>query len=144
MCACETSPRDHLSEAREALNAAAYDDAVAAAEAGLASDPDATTAWGLELLLLESHARSGHAEATKTQLAKLVDTHRQRIPPSEYAATAHQLKQAGQGAAAIEVLDMGVARFPNDRLINQMIGVASSGDGDPAELEMLRSLGYIE
>jgi len=55
-----------------------------------------------------------------------------------------ELKSAGQGVVAIEVLDLGAKRFPEDPLIAKMIGDASAGGGDPAELEMLRSLGYVE
>ena len=150
LCGCEMSRQDHLLEARAALADAAYDDAVSAAEAGLlsaaAGSPDVlddATSWGLELAKLEAHARAGHGEEAKQQLTELVNLHPNRVAASEYFATAHQLRGAGEGTAAIEVLDMGAILFPYEPVIGRMIEV-SGESGDPAELELLRSLGYVE
>jgi len=147
LCGCEMSRQDHLIEARAALADAAYDDAVAAAEAGLraaAQDvPDDATSWGLELAKLEAHARAGHGEEAKAQLARLAELHPNRVEASEYFATAHQLRGAGAGTAAIEVLDMGAILFPYEPVIGRLIE-ESGESGDPAELELLRSLGYVE
>lgn len=150
LCGCEMSRQDHLIEARAALADAAYDDAAAAAEAGLrasAADSqdvlDDATSWGLELAKLEAYARAGHGEEAKAQLAQLASLHPNRVEASEYFATAHQLRGAGAGTAAIEVLDMGAILFPYEPVIGRMIEESSEG-GDPAELELLRSLGYVE
>jgi hypothetical protein len=150
LCGCEISRQDHLIEARAALADAAYDDAVAAAEAGLlaaaAGPPDLlddATSWGLELAKLEAYARGGHGEEAKAQLAQLAQLHPNRVEASEYFATAHQLRGAGAGTAAIEVLDMGAILFPYEPVIGRMIE-ESGESGDPAELELLRSLGYVE
>jgi hypothetical protein len=141
---CAKSGAEHLTEARAALADAAYPDAIGAAEAGLESSPDDRLAWGLELVRLEAHARLGHGEVSQEILESLAARHAERVPATQYAATAHQLKTAGEGVAAIEVLDLGAKRYPADALIAKMIGDASAGGGDPAELEMLRSLGYVE
>ena len=143
ICGCERVPQVYLADARGDLADTAYDDAIAAAEAGLLANPDATTSWGLELVKLEAHARAGHAEEAKDQLENLANLHPNRVPASEYSATADQLKSAGQGAAAIEVLDMGASVFPFDPVIGRMIEQSKEGS-DPEELEMLRSLGYVE
>jgi hypothetical protein len=150
LCGCEMSRQDHLIEARAALADAAYDDAVAAAEAGLRAAAagsqevlDDATSWGLELAKLEAHARAGHGEEAKAQLARLAELHPNRVEASEYFATAHQLRGAGAGTAAIEVLDRGAILFPYEPVIGRMIEV-SGESGDPAELELLRSLGYVE
>jgi hypothetical protein len=150
LCGCEISRQDHLIEARAALADAAYDDAVAAAEAGLlavaAGSPDLlddATSWGLELAKLEAYARGGHGEEAKAQLAQLAELHPNRVEASEYFATAHQLRGAGAGTAAIEVLDMGAILFPYEPVIGRLIE-ESGESGDPAELELLRSLGYVE
>ena len=150
LCGCEMSRQDHLIEARAALADAAYDDAAAAAEAGLrlaaagAQDVlDDATSWGLELAKLEAYARAGHGEEAKAQLARLAELHPNRVEASEYFATAHQLRGAGAGTAAIEVLDRGAILFPYEPVIGRMIEV-SGESGDPAELELLRSLGYVE
>jgi tetratricopeptide (TPR) repeat protein len=143
LCACEKPPQALLADARQDLASAAYADAVSAAEAGLAAAPDAATAWGLELVKLDALAWSGRAEEAKGQIQRLAGLHPERMPATEYAATAHQLRLAGQGTTAIEVLDLGAKRYPDDALIARMIG-DSSTSSSPAELEMLRSLGYIE
>ena len=150
LCGCEMSRQDHLIEAHAALADAAYEDAVVAAEAGLraaAAGPqealDDATSWGLELAKLEAHARAGNGEEAKEQLTELVRLHPNRVVASEYFATAQQLREAGAGTAAIEVLDMGAILFPYEPVIGRMIEEAGAG-GDPAELELLRSLGYVE
>jgi ABC-type uncharacterized transport system auxiliary subunit len=150
LCGCEMSRQDHLSEARAALADAAYDEALAAAESGLRAAAaesqevlDDATSWGLELAKLEAHARAGHGEEAKGQLTELARRHPNRVVASEYFATAQQLRGADAGTAAIEVLDMGAILFPYEPVIGRMIEEASTG-GDPAELELLRSLGYVE
>jgi hypothetical protein len=143
ICGCEKAPQEYLADARGDLADAVYDDAIAAAETGLLANPDATTTWGLELVKLEAHARAGHAQEAKDQLEKLANLHPNRVPASEYSATAYQLKSAGQGAAAVAVLDLGASVFPYDPVIARMIEQSKTGS-DPAELEMLRSLGYVE
>jgi hypothetical protein len=150
ICGCETSRQDHLAEARAALADAAYDAAVAAAETGLLATAGASpevledaTTWGLQLAKLEALARAGDGEAAKAQLSELANLHPNRVKASDYFATAHQLRGAGAGTAAIEVLDMGASLFPYEPVIGRMIEESSEG-GDPAELELLRSLGYVE
>ena len=143
LCGCEKSAYEHLADARQGLADIDYDDAVASADAGLRSSPNEETRWGLDLVKLEALARAGYGEEAKAQLEKLISLDANRIPASEYSATAHQLRVAGQGPVAIEVLDMGATFFPFDPVIGRLIEQSSSG-GDPAELEMLRSLGYIE
>lgn len=145
MAGCSQSAADHLVQARSALADASYADAVEAADAGLREPGgDERTTWGLQLVRLEALARSGQAEATKALLADLAARHPERIPTSQYAATADQLDKAGQGPAAIEVLDLGMKQYPNDPMIAKLIGAQQSGHMDPAELEMLRTLGYVE
>jgi hypothetical protein len=150
LCGCEISRQEHLVEARAALADAAYDEALVAAESGLSvaaavsqEELEDAISWGLELAKLEAHARAGHGEEAKEQLTELARLHPSRVVASEYFATAQQLRQAGAGTEAIEVLDMGAILFPYEPVIGRMIEEASTG-GDPAELELLRSLGYVE
>ena len=144
LCACEKAPQAVLADARRDLDDGDYAEAIEAADEGLRRAQDGAISWGLELVKLEAHARAGEGAAAKAQLEKLARLHPERIPASEYSATAHQLQQAGQGPAAIEVLDLGLKLHPGDELIGRMIGASASAGSDPAELKMLRSLGYIE
>jgi predicted Zn-dependent protease len=144
MCACEKGASEHLDEARQALATSEFAEAVVIAEAGLGGSPDEVTTWGLELVLLEAQARAGNAAEAKAQLQKLATAHPKRISATDYSSTAQLLQLADQKPAAIEVLDMGAKRFPDDAVLTKMIRDSLASGDDPAELEMLRSLGYIE
>ena len=144
ICACGKSSQDHLADARKDLAGSAYADAIASADAGLEGAPDAVTSWGLELVKLEALARSGQGEATRAQLEKLAAENPDRVSAADYSGTAQLLRAAGQKSEAIQVLDMGSKRFPDDPVISQMIAESVEKGVDPAELEMLKSLGYID
>ena len=67
------------------------------------------------------------------------------VPPSQYSATADQLRVAGKGPEAIQVLDLGMRRFPADEVLAALIDAsAKAPSADGGELDMLRSLGYVE
>lgn len=145
LAACAESARDSLGEAQTALAESRYADAVAAADAGLAAGADEVTAWGLELVRLEALAREGRGDATVAQIQKLAQVRPEQIPADQYAATADQLRSAEQGAAAIQVLDLGLQRFPEDAaLLGQIEEAKKAPAAGSEELEMLRSLGYVE
>lgn len=142
--ACGSSPADRLQEARQALAETRYSEVVSAADAGLAAAPDGAVAWGLELAKLEALARSGDGEAAMALLDRLATEFPDRVPPTQFCATADQLRSAGDGAGAIQVLDLGAKKHPQDAVIAKLIGDSKSADVDPEELQMLRSLGYVE
>jgi len=141
---CGGSAYDDLATARQALADADYVEALASANAGLAEDPDEKTQWGLELVRLEALARGGDGAGTVSQLSALAERYPDRIPATQYSATAHQLRAAGRKLEAIEVLDAGVKRFPEETMLVQLIGADDSSGMESAELDMLRSLGYVE
>ncbi|MDJ0786981.1 MAG: hypothetical protein QNK05_09270 [Myxococcota bacterium] len=143
--ACSASPQGQLADARAALADADYAAAIDAAEAGLAGGPDEVTAWGLELVKLEALARTGEGEAVVALLDRLGSERPNDVPPSQYSATADQLRVAGKGPEAIQVLDLGMKRFPGDDVIAGLIDAsAKAPSADGGELDMLRSLGYVE
>jgi len=144
LCACEKSSYDHLADARSELDSGAFDASIAAAQTGLESGPSKTDAWGLELVMLEAYARGGNGEGAKQQLVKLAGLYPQQLSATDYSGTAQQLQAAGQGPAAIEVLDLGKKRFPDNEMIDKMIADSVNADSSPEELELLKSLGYIE
>ncbi|MBT3222264.1 MAG: hypothetical protein HN348_24595 [Proteobacteria bacterium] len=134
---------DHLKKAEDQLSSGAFDKAAAAAADGLATNPGKETIkWRLEFAQLEAQARGGDATAASATLERLAGADGTKIKGSHYVSTADQLKGAGQAAAAIELLDKGVKRFPDDADIAKAIDQAkSSGEAD--ELEALKSLGYL-
>jgi hypothetical protein len=144
------SRQDQLIEARAALGDAAYEDAIAAAEAGLLAAAEISqdaledaTSWGLELANLEAHARAGLGDEANALLAKLASLHPNRISASDYFATANQLREAGANAAADEVLKIGKDLFPFEPVIARMIELSNSGAGSD-ELALLEALGYVD
>ncbi len=142
---CAESARDSLAGARDALAESRYDDAIAAADAGLTAGPDEVTAWGLKLVRLEALARAGRGDETVDLIDALAEERPAQLPASQYQATAGQLDAAEQGAAAIQVLDLGLQRFPDDEALLASIEDAKSApEPGSEELEMLRSLGYVE
>jgi hypothetical protein len=143
-CGGETA-RDALEASRQALADARYADAIASADAGLSRSPDERTGWGLELVKLEALARDGRGDATLAQLEKLAAARPESVSPDQYTATADQLRAAGRGADAIRVLDQGLRRFPGNPTLTDLIEAAKAGpEPGSDELEMLRSLGYVE
>jgi len=145
LVACGQTPRDSLAAGRQALADSNYDEALAAADAGLAGEPDPVTAWGLELVKLEALARGGHGDETVAQLEVLATDRPEQMPAAQYAASADQLKAAGQGPAAILVLDLGLKRFPEDATLLALIEEAKQAPAAGSEeLDMLRSLGYVD
>jgi len=145
LAACAESARDSLDQARQALSEARYTDAIAAADIGLGRAGDDVITWGLELVKLEALAREGRGDETLAQLEQLAGSRPENVPPTQYSTTADQLRTAGQGAAAIAVLDLGLKRFPEDQTLLDLIEQAKAAPAAGSdELEMLRSLGYIE
>ena len=144
LCACQKTSQQHLAEAHSSLASASYEQAIVAAEAGLRASPSKPDACGLELVKLEALARGGNGKGAKQQLVKLAGLYPDQLSSTDYSSTAQQLQAADQGPAAIEVLDLGKKRHPNDELIEKMIADSVSAENSPEELEMLKSLGYIE
>lgn len=144
LCGCGASARDQLAEAREALAATDYTAAIEASAAGLRAVPDAATAWALETIRCEALARSGASGPLLEQLARLEIEAPERLTPTFYSASADQLRRAGDAAGAVQVLDRGLKRHPKSALLVGLIGAASESSSGPEELDMLRSLGYVD
>lgn len=142
LAACGASPEKQLDQARDALARGAYPEAVAAATTGLAA-ANGATAWRLELVALEAEARGGKTPDVLARLGRLGTAWSEQLTASLYVQTAGQVKEAGDVAGAISVLDAGAQRFPKDAAIATAIAQAK-GSGSEAEKERLRSLGYIE
>jgi hypothetical protein len=143
LLACGAGPEAQLEEARSQLAKGAYAEAVAAAGAGLAAGAEGSVAWRLELVALEGEARGGRGAEVLARLERLAGPWSAQVSAPLYVQTAGQLKEAGDGAGAVSVLDAGAKRFPQDAAIAQAI-TQSKATGSDAELERLRSLGYVE
>jgi hypothetical protein len=143
LVACGASPEDRLEAARDALAKGAYADAAAAAREGLAAGANGATAWRLELAALEGEARAKEAPAALARLERLAGEKPDQVKGALYVQTAGQLREAGDAAGAVELLDAGGKRFPGDADVAGAIEQAKASGGD-AERAKLCSLGYIQ
>jgi hypothetical protein len=143
LASCGAGPEEQLEKARGHLAQGAYAEAAAAAAQGLAAGAEGSVAWRLELAALEGEARGGKTADVLARLGRLADAWSAQVTASLYVQTAGQLKEAGDAAGAISVLDAGAKRFPGDRDIAQAMA-QSKATGTPEEIERLRSLGYVQ
>jgi predicted Zn-dependent protease len=143
LVACGVSPEDQLDQARAQLAAGAYAEAAATASQGLAAGAEGSTAWRLELAALEGEARGGKTPEVLARLDRLGEAWSAQVTGPLYVQTAGQVKEGGDAAGAIRVLDAGAKRFPKDPDIARAIAqLKVTGTAD--EIERLRSLGYVE
>jgi hypothetical protein len=140
---CGADPAAELEKAREHLASGDYAAAAAAATQGLAAGAEGPTAWRLELVALEGEARGGKTAEVLARLDRLNQAWSEQVSGPLYVQTAGQVKEAGDAAGAISVLDAGVRRFPADADIARAIAQLKA-TGTDAELDQLRSLGYVE
>jgi hypothetical protein len=143
-CACGAGPEAQLEKARADLAKGDYAAASTAAAQGLAAGAEGAVAWRLESAALEAEARQGRTADVVARLGRLAQgPFAAQLTGSLYVQAAGQVKEAGDAAGAISVLDLGAKRFPQDADIAQAIE-RSKQSGSDAELERLRSLGYVE
>jgi hypothetical protein len=133
---------DHQKEAQGALDAGDADKAIQHAEEGLkAAGDDKAAAWRLEQIRLEALAKKGDAGKVAAELDRLHGAYPQQVTPALYLSLAQKVR-AGGGAAP-DVLAAADKKWPDDKTIDDAITEAAQ-QGDPAELERLRALGYIQ
>ncbi|MBW1880014.1 MAG: hypothetical protein JRJ84_16755 [Deltaproteobacteria bacterium] len=138
-----TTPDGQLKVAEGHLTAGTFDQAATAAAEGLTANPsDAAIRWRLEFTLLEAQARGGDVAAATATLERLAALEGTQIKGTHYVSTADQLKGGGQATGAVELLDKGLKRFPDDADIAQAIE-RTKASGGMDELEALKSLGYL-
>jgi hypothetical protein len=144
LCACGGGPEAQLEKAQADLAKRDYAAASAAASQGLAGGATGPVAWRLENVALEAEARSAKSAEVVARLERLASgPFAAQLTGPLYVQTAGQVKEAGDGAGAVSVLDLGAKRFPQDADIAQAIE-RSKHSGSDAEVERLRSLGYVE
>jgi hypothetical protein len=142
------SGADRLAEAESALRSSQPDNAVAAADQGLATADakgDPALAWRLEQARLEGLAGSKKGAQVATELERLSTAYPKQVNASLYRALGDKLGKAGDMDGAIAVLTAGDKRFPAETASfrEAIEALKAQGDLDPAQVEKLKSLGYL-
>lgn len=102
-------------------------------------------AWSLERIRLEALAREGRAGEALETLERLAAEYPGQANASLHLAIASYVKDAGDSGGAIDILIAGDKRFPEDseEFEAQIQELHQAGSMDPAEIERLKSLGYL-
>jgi hypothetical protein len=142
------SAADYHKEARAALDKGDATAALRAADEGLAQDTvkrDPAAAWRLEQVRLEALAKTGKGADVARELERLAGTYPAQVNASLYRSLADRAKEAGDNAGAIDVLTAGDKRFPAEHasFVEAIEALKSSGSLDPAQVQRLKSLGYL-
>ncbi len=142
---CGEKASDVKEAAQAALDAADYPTAIAQADKaiGMATD-DKAMIWQSQQIKLQALARSGDAGAAPL-LEQLAGEYAAQVKSPLYMSVAADLKSAGQTSAAIDVLDAGNKRFPDESaaFVKAIEELGSPDQMDPAEVEKLKALGYL-
>ena len=100
--------------------------------------------WSLERIHLEALARENQGEEARETLERLAAEYPAQANATLYLAIASYLRDAGGTSGAIDILLAGDERFPEESdKFKAQIQELQAGGLDPAEIERLRSLGYL-
>lgn len=147
--ACSGGSDDAEEKARVAMTEGQYGVAMDKAAQGLKSARtagDRAAIWRLELIVLESMARSGQGLGLVEELDRLSKDYASQVNAKLYLSLGSYAKDAGDTNGAIELWATGDKRFPSDTesFKTAIESLQNAGDLAPAELEKLKSLGYIQ
>jgi len=143
---CSPDPEQLKDEAQQALSVGDFSQAGEISTRALAQVPesDKRLIWSLERIRLEALARDSQAAEALETLERLATGYPARANAPLYLAIASYLQEAGDASGAIDILVAGDKRFPeeSEKFEAQIKELQASGL-DPAEIDRLRSLGYL-
>lgn len=144
---CGPDPEQMKNDAQGALAAGDFTHAQELASQALERVPgtDKRLQWALERIRLEALARGNRGAEARDSLERLSGAYPTQVKASLYLAMATYLRDAGGVGDAIEILIAGDERFPEESAkFKAMIQeIEAGGLMDPAEVERLRSIGYL-
>ena len=143
---CGPDLEKQKNEAQQALSVGNFSQAREISSQALEHAPaaDKRLVWALERIRLEALARENQGEQARETLERLAAEYPARANASLYLAIATYLKDAGGTSSAIDILVAGDERFPDEsEKFKAQIGEMEAGGLDPAEIERLKSLGYL-
>jgi predicted Zn-dependent protease len=143
---CGPDPEQMKSDAQEALSVGNFSQAQEITSQALERVPasDTRLVWALERIRLEALARDNRGEDARQALERLASEYPTQAKASLYLAIATYLRDAGGTGDAIEMLAAGDERFPEEsEKFKTMIEEMEAGGLEPADIERLKSLGYL-
>ena len=143
---CGSDPEQLKNEAQHALSVGDFSQAREISTRALEQVPESEKRliWSLERIRLEALARDNQAAGARETLERLATEYPEQANPSLYLAIASYLQEAGDASGAIDILVAGDKRFPEEsEKFEAQIRELQAGGLDPAEIERLRSLGYL-
>jgi tetratricopeptide (TPR) repeat protein len=143
---CGADPEQLKGEAQQALSVGNFSQAGELAKSALEQAPesDERLIWSLERIRLEALAREKRAAEALQTLERLNSEYPAQANASLYLAIASYVKEAGDASGAIDILVAGDERFPGEsEKFEAQIRELQADGLDPAEIERLRSLGYL-
>ncbi len=106
----------------------------------IAKDP--AKAWRFESLKLDALADGGKGAEVVAALERLSGAYEKQLTAAQYRKVAEKLRAAGDSKGANDVLVAGDKRFPGDPSFKEAINALNAA-ADPAEVERLKALGYL-
>ena len=143
---CGPDPEQLKIEALQALSVGNFSQAREISTRALEQVPESEKrlSWSLERIRLEALAREGQGADALEALERLAAEYPDQAGASLYLAIASYLQDAGDASGAIDILVAGDERFPGESAkFEAQIRELQAGGLDPAEIERLRSLGYL-
>jgi hypothetical protein len=132
-------------DVESALQAKDFAGAVTKADAALQAETiakDPAKSWRFESLKLEALADGGKGPEVVAGLTRLATTYDKQLTAATYRELADKLRASGNSVGANDVLVLGDKRFPTDPSFKEAIKALNT-EGDPAEVERLKALGYL-
>ena len=143
---CGANPEQLKGEAQQALSVGNFSQAREISTRALEQAPESEKRliWSLERIRLEALARDKQAAEAHETLERLANEYPAQANATLYLAIASYVREAGDTSGAIDILVAGDKRFPEEsEKFESQIRELQAGGLDPAELERLRSLGYL-
>ncbi len=123
-----------------------YSEAIAAAEARLPEVEQGSEAHKELLINYTAALSESDAAKARDQFLSFAKAHESLVGPKDYKYLVSQLRTYDSFMEAIDVMDAGKKRWPDDATLDEMVAaliqdIASSGDEDAAT--KMKGLGYM-
>ena len=146
---CGPKVEDLVEKAQAALDAGDHESALSLGDQGLSlaaqKGSDARVVLRLKKIRIQAFARSKRGGEASTALEAAAEAHPGQVPSSLYFSAAVEANESGDAPGAVEILDAGLKRFPDERVsFDEKIALLKEQAGGDEDLtNKLESLGYL-